>query len=141
MAYTYKVVDKVADPSNGNIVITVEFSNPSIPGPPHVATTMANDLTDETIDDWARRVIGALETRDASITKITTGIAKVPADVSDERKALELAQVAFADALEQAQIAALNNPQLDAAYAALRAARDALSRAMTAGGKIGGGRA
>lgn len=129
MSHTYTVIEKKSDATSGNIIVRVQFVDSDDPGNPHIAETFANDLTDTTIDDWARRVIETLDRRKAAFNQITTGVAKSPADLSDERKALEAAQVVFTDALEQAQIAALKDEALSAAYTALRAARAALQAA------------
>lgn len=130
MAYTYTVADKGKDPTNGNIVVTVNFDDGS--GIIHSQKTWAFDLTNDRIDAWARDYITVLETRDASFDAITTGVPTTPKPIGDNIVALRQAEADFAAAREKASVAKLNDPDAEATYAALLAARAALDNELTA---------
>lgn len=131
MAYRYRVISVDKDNSNGNIIATVRFADPAVSGSAVDLKVWAYDLTDATIDEWARNTAAVLATRDASISGITLNRDKVPDALPAARKTLEDATKAFVDKLaeveEAARVAALGDADLTKAYADLVAARAAVS--------------
>lgn len=125
MVWRYKVVDKREDNSNQNIVATVQFEDTAVPGVVTERQIFGYDLTNAIIEDWARDVIATLTTRKTNIGAITLNVAKQPAALRDAKRNLRLAEQAFADALQEAQIKALANSELDTAWEVLKAARTA----------------
>lgn len=126
MAYKYKAVSKIKDPSNGNIVVSVDFFDENTPEIVYRDKIFAFDLTDAKIDSWARSKILVFEQRDANFEEITIGIEKKPDDIDPKLVTLIAAKKIYSEALNAAQIKSLNDTSLQDAFVALKAAEAAL---------------
>jgi hypothetical protein len=123
--YQYTIRSVVADPTNSNIVATVDFQDTSsISNPVYTRQVWGFDLTNAQIDAWAYNVIQTLVTRDQNIAEITTGTPTTPATpvVDPTIAAKQTLAAAIADAEQAALVAQFNSdPSVISAAQALTA--------------------
>lgn len=128
MALKYKVTSKELDKSNGNVVVTFDaWDDANAPGVIDFPgqKTWANDFTDETLTAFiAKRVAVLFEGRTAlAAVTVHSAAQDVPAvTVDPKRDAIRIADLAFRQAFQLAQVRALNDPDALDKYNALQAA-------------------
>lgn len=121
--YQYTITNKTKDPTNGNIVVAVDFQDNTNPDIIYSQKTWGFDLTNISIDNWARSIIETLVVRDTNFDGITIGIATTPSpidtSVQEAQDALIVLDTAIAQANLKKTISDLNDPDVNTAYANL----------------------
>lgn len=123
MSYHYIVTDKTKSPDTIATVVTAQFVNDDKPELVFEGRCSAVGLDAKSVDLWAAQYIIALDARDVDFETIVEGVPLTPKPLPTDP--LETTRLAFAAAIQTAEIRKYDDPDVTAAFEALKLAKEA----------------